>query len=388
VDFDLTDEQQATIDVAAKLLGDKATPDAIRALERTDDLRFDRALWSAMADAGLLGIAVPADQGGAGLGVLELCLVLEEVGRRAAPVPALAALALGGLPVARFGSDSQKAALLPGLADGTTVLTAALVEPLGTPLRATTTATPARPAGGGDGDGGWVLDGTRTNVPAGLVADTLLVPAAVAGGNDGNGGAGVFVVPAGAPGLDRQRQDTTTGTPEALVTLDGVRVGPDALLGPVDDGTVVRAMVELATVAACAVMSGLAAEAVRITGEYTTGRQQFGRPIATFQAVGQRAADAYVDAQGIRLTMLQAAWRLAAGAPADREVAVAKYWAAAGGQRVVHAAQHLHGGMGVDRDYPLHRYFLLAKQLELFLGGASRQLVDLGRILAAEGPTR
>jgi alkylation response protein AidB-like acyl-CoA dehydrogenase len=135
-------------------------------------------------------------------------------------------------------------------------------------------------------------------------------------------------------------------------------------------------------------MSGVAAEAVRITGEYTVSREQFGRPIATFQAVGQRAADAYVDAQAIRLTMLQAAWRLAAGFPADREVAIAKYWAAAGGQRVVHAAQHLHGGMGVDRDYPLHRYFLLAKQLELTLGGATRQLADLGRMLADQGATR
>jgi 3-oxocholest-4-en-26-oyl-CoA dehydrogenase beta subunit len=172
--------------------------------------------------------------------------------------------------------------------------------------------------------------------------------------------------------------------------LDGVRVGPEAVLGgPGADGAaVLRSMVEAATVGACAVMSGLAAEAVRITGEYTTAREQFGRPIATFQAVGQRAADAYVDAQGIRLTMLQAAWRQAAGVPADREVAVAKYWASAGGQRVVHAASHLHGGMGVDRDYPLHRYFLLAKQLELYLGGTSRQLLALGAILAAEGPVR
>jgi len=99
VDFDLTDEQQATIDVAGKLLGDKAAPDAIRALEQRDDMRFDRDLWAAMADAGLLGIAVPEAHGGAGLGVLELCLVLEEVGRHTAPVPALAALALGALPV-------------------------------------------------------------------------------------------------------------------------------------------------------------------------------------------------------------------------------------------------------------------------------------------------
>ena len=380
MDFDLTDEQQATIDVAAKLLGDKATPDAIRAVERADDLRFDRALWSAMADAGLLGIAVPAEHGGAGLGVLELCLVLEEVGRRAAPVPALAALAFGGLPVARWGTAEQQAALLPGLAAGTTVVTAALVEPLGDPARPTITAVPD--PGAGDGDG-WVLDGVRTNVPAGLVADVIVVPATTTAGD-----VALFLVPAGAPGVERERQDTTTGTPEAQVRLDGVRLGAGAVLGPVDDGSALRWTLEHATVGICAVMAGAAAEAVRITGEYTSGREQFGRPIATFQAVGQRAADAYVDAHAVRLTMLQAAWRLDAGMPADREVAVAKYWAAAGGQRVVHAASHLHGGVGVDRDYPLHRYFLLAKQLELALGGASRQLLRLGGILAAEGAQR
>jgi alkylation response protein AidB-like acyl-CoA dehydrogenase len=376
VDFDLSDEQQATIDVAAKLLGDKATPEAIRAVEQADELRFDRALWAAMADAGLLGLAVPAEHGGAGLGVLELALLLEEVGRRTAPVPALATLALGALPVARWGTAPQRAELLPGVIGGTTVLTAALVEPGGDARHPTVTARP-------DG-GGWVLDGTRTNVPAGLIADRVIVPARTADGD-----IGLFLVPAGADGVACERQDTTTGTPEALVTLAGVRVGGDTVLGPIDaGGTALRWLVEHATVAACAVMSGLAAEAVRLTGEYTTGREQFGRAIATFQAVGQRAADAYVDAQAIRLTMLQAAWRLSAEFPAAREVAMAKYWAALGGQRVVHAAAHLHGGIGVDRDYPLHRYFLLAKQLELFLGGANRQLAALGGILAAEGPTR
>ena len=147
MDFDLSDEQQATIDVAAKLLGDKSTPDAIRAVEQADDLRFDRELWAAMADAGLLGIAVPAEHGGAGLGVLELAMVLEEVGRRTAPVPALATLALGALPVARFGTAEQQAALLPGVVAGTTVLTAALAEPLGDPAR------PATVTARRDGDG-------------------------------------------------------------------------------------------------------------------------------------------------------------------------------------------------------------------------------------------
>jgi len=374
MDFDLTDEQEATAEAATKLLADKSTPEALRALEERDDLRFDRDLWAAMADAGLLGIAVPEEHGGAGLGLLELCLVLQEVGRRTAAVPALASLAFAGVPIARFGSAEQQAALLPGLAAGSIVPAAALVEPLADPLVPTTTAKP-------DGDG-WVLEGTKTNVLAGLIAELLLVPATTPDG------IGVFLVPTDAEGVTRTRQETTTGTPDALVTLEGVRVGPGDVLGEIDaGGSVLRSVVENATVASCAVMAGLAAEAVRITGEYTSSREQFGRPIATFQAVGQRAADAYVDSHAIRLTMLQAAWRLSAGYPAGREVAVAKYWAAAGGQRVVHAASHLHGGVGVDRDYPLHRYFLLAKQLELTLGGASRQLVALGRILASEGAT-
>ena len=124
---------------------------------------------------------------------------------------------------------------------------------------------------------------------------------------------------------------------------------------------------------------GVCEAALRITAEYTKTREQFERPIATFQAVGQRAADAYIDTEAVRLTALQAAWRITADLPADAEVAIAKFWAADGGQRVVHAAQHLHGGMGVDRDYPVHRYFLWAKHLELTLGGATQQLLALGR---------
>ena len=128
----------------------------------------------------------------------------------------------------------------------------------------------------------------------------------------------------------------------------------------------------------------MASAAVALVSEYTKSREQFDKPIATFQAVGQRAADAYVDAEAIRLTAWQAAWRIDQGLPADDAVAVAKFWAADGGQRVVHAAVHLHGGVGVDRDYPLHRHFLLTKQLELTLGGATDQLLRIGATLAAE----
>ena len=379
MDFDLTEEQTAVEELARTLLADRSTPERLRALERGGDGvtggdrtdRFDRTLWAEMANTGLLGLFAPDDLGGAGLGVVEACIALREVGRRTAAVPALAVLALGALPVARWGNEEQRAALLPGIGDGSLIVTATLSEPTGDPRLPSVTAERS-------GDG-WLLNGVRSNVPAGTVADRVLVPA-----SDGNRIV-VAVVTLDAPGVTVERQATTTGVPEALLTLDGVVVGDDDVLGAPDgDGAAVLAwMVEVASVAACAEMAGLCAEAVAITGRYTTEREQFGRPIASFQAVTQRAGDAYVDAQAVELTMSQAAWRISAGLPASREVAIAKYWAAAGGQRVVHAAQHLHGGMGVDRDYPLHRYFLRAKQLELFLGGATRQLQQLGRRLAA-----
>jgi alkylation response protein AidB-like acyl-CoA dehydrogenase len=119
-----------------------------------------------------------------------------------------------------------------------------------------------------------------------------------------------------------------------------------------------------------------------LTARYTSEREQFGRPLSTNQGVAIRAADAYIDIDCMRVTLWQAAWRLSQGLEAHDEIDIAKYWAAEGGQRVVHATQHLHGGMGADIDYPVHRYFLWGKQIEDTLGGASAQLARLGRALA------
>ena len=214
MDFTLNDEQQAIADLSAQLLGDQATPTRIKELEDGDELVFDRELWAKLAEANLLGVAIPEAQGGLGFGPVELGLLLEQVGRTVAPVPVLAALAYGAAPVARFGTEAQRDALLPGVVAGTSVLTAALVEPLGDPLRPTTSAT-AEPTGGG-----WVLDGLKTCVPAGLVADRVLVSATTP-----DGPVGLFVVDPAATGVDRQRQDTITRMPEALIELTGVAVG-------------------------------------------------------------------------------------------------------------------------------------------------------------------
>ncbi|MEO5839964.1 MAG: acyl-CoA dehydrogenase family protein [Acidimicrobiales bacterium] len=366
MDFSLSEEQETTRSLARQILSDLVTPDRHKELE-ADGQWFDRKAWSALADAGLLGIAAPEAHGGSGLGFLEVALVLEEVGRTVAKVPYLASVVMGILPIARFGGVALQGEWLPRLVSGEAIATTALVEER---TSAQSPATTARKKGSA-----WVLDGTKICVPAGLDASIVLVPAMT-----GNRRVGVFVVESDAEGVELQRQDTTTGIPEARLVLAGAKA---TLLGATEQGSEIVDWITLrATAALAATAVGVCEAALRITADYTKTREQFGRPIATFQAVGQRAADAYIDTEAVRLTALQAAWRISADLPADAEVAIAKFWAADGGQRVVHAAQHLHGGMGVDRDYPVHRYFLWAKHLELSLGGATEQLLHLGDILA------
>jgi 3-oxocholest-4-en-26-oyl-CoA dehydrogenase beta subunit len=123
-------------------------------------------------------------------------------------------------------------------------------------------------------------------------------------------------------------------------------------------------------------------EALRQAAEYTNQREQFERPLATFQGAQIRAADAYIDTEAIRVTTQQAAWKMDAGRDASADVLVAKWWASEAGQHAVHNTQHLHGGMGADIDYPVHRYFLWGKQIEDTLGGASATLARLGSVLA------
>lgn len=373
MDFSFSEEQEAVRELADRIFTDLSTQERLREMETdpTSD-RFDRKLWSELAAAGLLGIALPEDVGGAGLGFLEAGLLAEAAGRTAAYVPVVECLAAAAPAIARFGTAAQRQQWLPGVVAGDTVLTTALVELGGSPSAPSVVAEAS-------GDG-WALTGVKACVPSGTVADALVVSARVE-----PDGVAVFVVPAGAAGVTVEKQTANDGRPEGLVTLAGVQVGPDALLGTVEEGrAVVDWLVQRSTTALALEQAGAAAASLALVAEYTKNREQFGKPIATFQAVGQRAADAYVDAEAIRLTAWQAAWRIAEGLPADKEVAVAKFWAADGGQRVVHAAVHLHGGVGVDREYPLHRFFLNTKHIELTLGGATDQLLRLGATLAAE----
>jgi acyl-CoA dehydrogenase len=386
MDFSYSEEQEAVRQLAGQIFGERVTHERLKEVEAAagDEGPFDRDLWRELAGAGLVGIHLPEDVGGAGLDFVAACLVVEAAGRSAAYVPVIETMVYGAVPIARCGSDAQRASWLPGVASGETILTAAMAELVGEVILPG--GTEPATAAAAQADGSWVLDGVKACVPAALVADAVLVPATCQAEDGSVTGVGVFIVDAGADGVTMTRQTTTTGRPEAIVELTGVRVGGDRVLGEgtADGATVIDLITEHATTALCVLESGVCAAALELTAEYTKNREQFEKPIATFQAVGQRAADAYVDTEAIRLTAWQAASRLAAGLPATPEVAVAKYWAAEGGQRVVHAASHLHGGVGVDRDYPLHRYFLLTEQVELTLGGAGESLRRLGRVLADE----
>jgi alkylation response protein AidB-like acyl-CoA dehydrogenase len=371
MDFAFTEEQEAIRALAAEILGAEMTAERLKAAEREPGW-IDAALWRKLAEANLLGVAIPEAHGGMGMGFLALCVLLEEVGRAVAPGPWLATLVHGALPLAAFGSDAQQAAWLPRVAAGTAQLAAALDDADSAP--GAPPATRARRAGGG-----FVLDGRKRAVAGAGGADRVLVPA-----SDERGTA-VFLVDPRAAGVSLEANLTSAGEPLFDVTLRGVRAAEADRL-PADGADVLRWLAPRALTAVAALQAGVSARALRITADYVKERVQFGVPIGSFQAVQHRAADGFIDLEAMRWTLWQAAWRLAEGLPAERDAAVAKLWAADGGSRIANASLHLHGGLGSDVDYPIHRYFLWSKALELHGGGASPTLARLGAELARTGP--
>ena len=373
MDFALTEEQRAVSEAATGVFsGGLADPERIAMVECTEE-RFDRELWQALAAADLLGLSVPEDQGGGGFGLLELCLLLEAQGNVVAPVPLWPTLVMGALPVAHFGSPAQQAAWLPGVVAGDVVLTAALSGSAMSP-----TSSPAVRARLDGNDGGWVLEGTELAVPQAQVADRIVVPALTE-----EGAVVLTLVDPKASGVTLERTVTTNREIHPHLHLAGVRVGAgDVLVGPDAGRAALEFVLTASSIALCALQVGVCESALHQTADYLNGRNQFGRPLATFQGTMLRAADAAIDIEAMRVTWLNAAWLFDSGRDAADAARVAKWQASERGQRTVHATQHLHGGMGADITYPIHRYFLWGKQIELVLGGPSLQLSKLGASIA------
>ena len=333
MDFDLTATQQAVADVATSVL--------------EKDLG-----WDALVSGGVAALPVPERLGGDGVGLPEVATVLTEVGRHGAITPALATLGFGVVPLVDLASDEQQDRFLGGVAKGA-VLTAALNEQ--------GSALPDRPA---TTFAGGRLSGTKVGVAYAEQAEWIIVTADSA----------VVVVSPKADGVELVRTPTSNHSEEYTVTFAAVAV-PDA---DVLDGATARRVNELALAAIGAFSDGLVAGALRLTADYVAGRKQFGKPLSTFQTVAAQLAEVYIASRTIDLAAKSVVWRLSEGRDADDDLDVLGYWIASQAPPVMQICHHLHGGMGMDITYPMHRYYSTIKDLSRLLGGPSHRLDLVG----------
>lgn len=361
MDFTTTEAADDLGGLVDTIVDSVCTPEHQRELDGLDH-RFDAKLWGKLIEAGILASAAPAALGGDGFGVLEQVAILVALGHQLAAVPYLDSVVLAAGALARFGSEELQQSWGMPAVNGEKILTVALAGEMGEgPVQATRA-----------GDG-YRLTGTRTQVAFGPVADAFLVSA------ETESGTAVFLVAAGDPGVAVTALETTGLGSVGHLALDGAEVGATRKVGGADAAVWLDT---LGTLGRSAFQLGALDRGLQLTAEYARTREQFDRPIGSFQAVSQRLADGYIDVKGLRLTLTQAAWRVSEDIPAEIDVASAAFWAADAGHRVAHTIVHVHGGVGVDTDHPVHRYFLAAKEIEFALGGATGQLRRIGRELA------
>ena len=361
MDFSIPEDTNDLSGLVRDITESVCTPERQKELDKLDE-RFDDTLWAKLIEADVLSAAAPESVGGGGLGVLEQAAVLTALGRQMAAVPYLESVVLGAGALAKFASVAlQQDWTAPAVA-GQKVLTVALEGEMG---QGPVQAQPDGP--------GYRLTGTRSLVGYGPVADAFLVPA------ETDSGERVFLVAKDDAGVTVTSLSTTGFGSVAHLELQGAEVGADRVVGGSD---VVAWLRTHSSLGHSAFQLGVLERALELTATYAREREQFERPIGSFQAVSARLADCYIDVKALRLTVTQAAWRLSEDLPADLEVATMAFWAADAGHRVAHTAVHVHGGVGIDTDHPVHRYFLAAKQHEFAVGSATGQLLRIGRELA------
>jgi len=359
MDFKTTEAADDLGGLARTITDSVCTNEHQRELDKLDQ-RFDRDLWGKLIEADILSAAAPESLGGGGFGVLEQVAVLEALGRQLAAVPYLDSVVLGAGALAKFGSEALQQEWATPAVSGQKVIAIALDGEMGEgPVQATASGA------------GFKLTGSRTQVAYGPVADGFLVPA------ETDSGTKVFLIDKNDAGVTVTSLDTTGLGSVGHLELHGVEtdrvIGGDEVVGWLTThGALGRSAYQL----------GVLDRALELTASYAREREQFDRPIGSFQAVSSRLADDYIAVKALRLTVTQAAWRLSEDLAADVDVSTAAFWAADAGHRVAHTAVHVHGGVGIDLDHPVHRYFLAAKQTEFAVGSATGQLLRIGRELA------
>ncbi len=337
------------------------TPEHQRELD-TLEQRFDHQLWRTLIGTDVVSATAPESLGGGGFGVLEQVAVLVALGRQVAAVPYLESAVLAAGALNKSDSSVLRRQWGEPTVNGEKIVTVALDADMG-----------EGPVQAHSADGGYRLTGTRTQVNYGPVADAFLIAA------ETDSGTKVFLATRQDPGISIGALSTTGRGSVGHLQLHGVQLDTDRIVG---DAQLVAWLTTLSTLGHSAFQLGIVERALELTAAYAREREQFDRPIGSFQAVSARLADGYIDIKALRLTLAQAAWRLREGLPAALEVNTAAFWAAEAGHRVAHTAVHVHGGVGIDIDHPVHRYFLAAKQTEFAVGGATGALLNIGRELA------
>lgn len=365
MDFALSPEQELLRKELRHFLEAECPKSVVRKLEATDP-GYSPEMWKKMAELGWLGLMIPEAYGGVGGSLVDLAVLLEEVGRATAPTPFFSTVVMGVLPILEAGTEDQKKRLLTAVASGEILLTMAIAEPETDyqPQYMTTHA-------GHHKDGSFAVSGTKLFVHNAHTADHLLVVAQTSKVNDARHDFSILIVDRKSPGVKLTPLMTIAGDRQCEVVFDKVFCSAGDLLGGLNGGwPVVENTLRKATALQCVEMVGVAHKALELTASYAGTRIQFARPIGSFQAVQHRLADMLTDVESSRWLSYQAVWCLDKGLPAAREVSMAKAWTSDACQRVVSGAHHIHGGVGFDVDYDLHYHFRWSKALELNLGSA------------------
>ena len=370
MDFGLNQIQREIRDLSRTIFKDQVTPEKLASYDEYAAPRFDSDLWSKLAEAGLLSISIGSKYGGSQLGFMELALLLEEIGRAIAPVP-FASHCLSMMAIEKFGQEEIRNRVLSGAASGNILLTSALLEPLNNNPMSTQSASCVF-----DGEN-YIISGRKQAAPFAEQADYILLSAM----NEED--PIVFIIEPEAVGVSIKPLQVTSFEPHAEIYLNGVSVKPSQVVTAIDGSTLAKWIFDRMLSLICMHQVGVTEATMRMSASYTSERTQFGVPVATFQAVGHRMADSYIDIECLRLTSYQAASLLDQGLDADVELQIAKICAADVGHRVSYSAQHVHGGAGIDRDYPLWRYCLWLRHNEMIIGGSSVHTQQLGNLIAS-----
>jgi alkylation response protein AidB-like acyl-CoA dehydrogenase len=374
MDLSLDETQQMLKASAADFLRRECPHSLVREMEQ-DGAGYSIALWTRMVQLGWTGLAFPEEHGGAGGGLMDMAVLLEEMGRALLPGPFFSTVVLGGLTVLSDGTDSQKRDILPGICQGTTLMTLALTE-AGASYRPQGIQLEARR----EGDG-YLLEGAKLFVPDAHVSSVIVV-AARTSKDDAEGGITTFLVPADSQGVRMTPHHTLGADKQSEVVFDGVRVPADSVLGTEGEGwPVVRRALDRAAAARCMEMLGAAEAVLEMTVEYAKQRVQFGRPIGSFQAVQYHCANMAIQVDSCRHMAYQAMWRLAEGLPASAEVSMAKAWVSESYRKVCALAHQSHGAIGFTKEHDLQLYTRRARAQELAYGDATYHRDLLGQVL-------